>query len=106
MEIDKKTGEMKEVFDEDGNLVYEGKRRKLNPEYDSTQKYISRFDRPEWAPVGMLGVLSVIQDGTCEVNGYCCCNENGIATTCDRNTLGAYRVIKKISDQVVRVVFR
>lgn len=106
MEIDEKTGTMKEVFDEDGNLVYEGKRRKLNPEYDSTQKYISRFDRPEWAPVGMLGVLSVIQDGTCEINGYCCCNENGIATACDRNTVGAYRVIKKISDQVVRVVFR
>ena len=67
---------------------------------------ISRFDRPEWSPVGMLGVLSVIQDGTCEVNGYCCCNENGIATSCDRETLGAYRVIRKISDKVVRVVFR
>lgn len=54
----------------------------------------------------MLGVLSVIQDGTCEVNGYCCCNGEGIATTCDRNTPGSYRVIKKISDKVVRVVFR
>ena len=106
IEFDEKTGAMKEVFDEDGNLVYEGKRRKLNPDYDPSQKYISRFDRPEWAPVGMLGVLSVIQDGTCEVDGYCCCNEDGIATACDRNTIGAYRIIKKISDQVVRVVFR
>lgn len=54
----------------------------------------------------MLGVLSVIQDGTCEVNGYCCCNDHGIATSCDREMLGAYRVIRKISDRVVRVVFR
>lgn len=94
------------MLDEDGNLVYECKRRKLNPDYDSTQKYVSRFDRPEWAAVGMLGVLPVIQDGTCEVNGYCCCNENGIATACDRNTIGSYRVIKKISDRVIRVVFK
>lgn len=97
--------EFNRVIYEDGNLVYEGKRRKLNPDYDLTQKYISRFDRPEWDAIGMLGVLSAIQDGTCEVNGYCCCNKDGIATTCDRNTVGAYRVIKKISDQVVRVVF-
>lgn len=105
-EFDEETGTMKEVFDEDGNLIYEGKRRKLNPDYDPSQKYISRFDRPEWSPIGMLGVLSVIQDGTCAVNGYCCCNNEGIATACDRDTIGSYRVIKKISDQVVRVVFR
>lgn len=106
MEMDEETGTIKEVFDGEGNLIYEGERRKLNPNYDSSQKYISRFDRPEWSPVGMLGVLSVIQDGTCEVNGYCCCNDHGIATSCDRETLGAYRVIRKISDRVVRVVFR
>lgn len=106
MEFDEETKSMKEVFDKDGNPVYEGKRRKLNPDYDPAQKYISRFDRAEWSPVGMLGVLSVIQDGTCEVNGYCCCNKDGIATACDRNTVGAYRVIKKISDTVVRVIFR
>ena len=105
-EIDESTGDTKEVFDEDGNLIYEGKRRKLNPKYDSSQKYISRFDRVEWSPVGMLGVLSVIQDGTCEVDGYCCCSDDGIATACEKNTEGAYRVIKKISDRVVRVVFR
>lgn len=106
MELDEETGTMKEVFDGEGNLICEGERRKLNPNYDSSQKYISRFDRPEWSPVGMLGVLSVIQDGTCEVNGYCCCNENGIATSCDKGTVGSYRVIRKISDRVVRVVFR
>jgi hypothetical protein len=31
--------------------------RKLNPEYDATQEYISREDRPEWSPVGLVGKL-------------------------------------------------
>ena len=106
IEIDEETGEKKEFFDEDGNIIYEGTRPVLNPEYDPTQPYISRFDRPEWSPVGMLGVLSVIQDGTCKVNGYCCCNSEGIATSCDRNTEGACRIIEVINDKVARVIFR
>jgi hypothetical protein len=53
----------------------------------------------------MLGVLSVIQDGTLEVDGYCC-NEEGIATKCDRKTENAYRVIEVLSDDVARVIFR
>lgn len=106
IEIDEETGEEKEVLDEDGNVIYEGTRPVLNPEYDPTQPYISRFDRPEWSPVGMLGVLSVVQDGTCKVNGYCCCNSEGIATSCDRNTEGACRIIEVINDKVVRVIFR
>ena len=106
MELDEETGEYKQVLDEDGNPIYEGTRPKINPDYDPSRTYISRFDRKEWAPVGMLGVLSVIQDGTCEVNGYACCNKDGIATKCNRTDPGAYRVIAKISNKVVRVIFR
>ena len=106
MELDEETGEYKQVLDEDGNPIYEGTRPKINPDYDPSKPYVSRFDRKEWAPVGMLGVLSVIQDGTCEVNGYACCNKDGIATKCNRTDPGAYRVIAKISNKVVRVIFR
>ena len=106
IELDEETGEEKEVLDEDGNPVYYGTRPKLNPDYDPSKPYISRFDRKEWAPVGMLGVLSVIHDGTCKVNGYAKCNKNGIATACKRTDPGAYRVIAKMSDTVVRVIFR
>ena len=106
MELDEETGEEKEVLDENGNPVYYGTRPKLNPDYDPSQTYISRFDRKEWAPIGMLGVLSVIHDGTCKVNGYAKCNKNGIATACKRTDPGAYRVIAKMSDTVVRVIFR
>jgi len=106
VELDVETGEMIEIFEEDGTPVFEGTRPKLNPDYDPNQPYISRFDRKEWAPVGMLGVLSVIHDGTCKVNGYCCCNSEGIATACDMDTKGACRVIQKMTDNVVRVILK
>ena len=95
------TGEYEEVEGE-----YEGTRPVLNPDYDPTQEYISRFDRTEWSPVGMLGVLAVLHDGTAEVNGYVTVNNEGIATKCTRDTGNSYRVIKKVSDKVVEVIFK
>ena len=95
------TGEFKEVEGE-----FEGTRPKLNPEYDNTQAYISRFDRKEWAPVGMLGVLAVRHDGTAQVNGYVTVNADGIATACDKNAENSYRVIKANTDSVVEIIFR
>ena len=95
------TGEYEEVEGE-----YEGTRPILNPDYDPTQEYVSRFDRIEWSPVGMLGVLAVLHDGTAEVNGYVTVNNEGIATKCTRDTRNSYRVIKKVSDKVVEVIFR
>ena len=106
MELDEETGEEEEVLDDQGNPVYYGTRHKLNPDYDPSKPYISRFDRKEWAPIGMLGVLSVNQDGTCEVNGYACCNKDGIATKCNRTDPGAYRVIAKISDSIIKVILK
>ena len=95
------TGEYKEVEGE-----FEGTRPKLNPEYDHTQLYISRFDRKEWAPVGMLGVLAIRHDGTAQVNGYVTVNADGIATACEKSAENAYRVIKSNTDSVIEIIFR
>ena len=95
------TGEYEEVKGE-----FKGTRPKLNPDYDPTQEYVSRFDRVEWSPIGMLGILAVLHDGTAEVNGYVTVNDEGIATKCTRDTRNSYRVIKKVSDKVVEVIFR
>ena len=95
------TGEYKEIEGE-----FEGTRPKLNPEYDHTKSYISRFDRKEWAPVGMLGVLAVRHDGTAKVNGYVTVNADGIATACEKSAENAYRVIKSNTDSVVEIIFR
>jgi len=35
------------------------KRRKLNPEYDPSQPYIPRAERPEWDLVGLMGKLRI-----------------------------------------------
>lgn len=94
-ELDKETGERITV-------IKTGKKYKENPEYDPTIPYIQREDRPEWDAVGMLGVLSVRDDGTCKVNGYCTVAEGGIATASETG----YRVIKRVNDNIVKVIFR
>lgn len=73
-----------------------------NPDYDPSKPYVERKDRPEWDYVGMLGALAVRDDGTCKVNGFCTCNENGIAT----RSLSGYRVIKRISENVIKIIFK
>ena len=106
---------MKEILDDDGNPTgeyvevegeYEGTRPKLNPDYDHTKKYTSRFDRKEWAPIGMLGVLAVRHDGTAKVNGYVTIADGGIATACEKHMTNSYRVIKSNTDTVVEIIFR
>lgn len=98
------------TVDEEGNEVAKevamtGTKWKENPDYDNTKEYIPRHLRSEWSAVGMLGVLSVRDDGTCKVNGYCKCSDNGIATACEKGT-DTYRVIKRVSDNVVKVVLK
>ena len=106
---------MEEILDDDGKPTgeyvevegeYEGTRPKLNPDYDHTKKYTSRFDRKEWAPIGMLGVLAVRHDGTAKVNGYVTVADGGIATACDKNAENSYRVIKANTESVVEIIFR
>ena len=104
--VDEETGKIKQLYDKYGNAPYGGIRPKINPEYDQRQVYVSRLDRPEWDPVGMVGILSVLQDGTCETNGYCRCTSGGIATACNEGEKNSYRVIKIISKDVARVVLK
>ena len=72
---------------------------KINPEYDPSKPYIPRSDRPEWATVGFLGKLVVIDDGTCVAGKKCSCNSNGIAT--DGNK---YRVLKRLDDSHIQIL--
>lgn len=94
-EYDPETGKEKVV-------IKTGTRLAQNPDYDPEKPYISRADNPEWAAVGLMGALSVRDDGTCKVNGYCTVAEGGIATASDNG----YRVIKRVNDHIVKVIFR
>ena len=77
-------------------------RLKLNPAYDNTQIYLPRSQRTEWDAVGMVGKLVALDDGTCQVNGYCTPGENGIATAAEGRT--RYRVIKRLGEYHIQVV--
>lgn len=95
------------ITDENGNVIqkaYEDKCFVLNPLYDSTQTYIPRSKRKEWVTVGIVGKLVVIDDGTCEANGYCYPSQNGIATNSINKT--NYRVMKRIDDSHIQIFIK
>lgn len=93
--------------DEETGEVIVGWKYKQNPNYDNTQAYVERKDRPEWDYVGMLGIVAVRDDGTCQVNGFCKVADDGTATAADGYVAGqTYRVVGRVTDNIVKVVFR
>lgn len=82
--------------------TYEYTTFKINPDYDSSIQYVPRSERPEWDAIGMIGILSVRDDGTCQVNGYCNVANGGIATRSDTG----YRVIERVSDNIVKIILK
>ena len=100
----------KPKLDENGNETSEfikiGIKYKENPNYDPSQQYIERKDRKEWSAVGMLGVLAVRDDGTCVVNGYAQVTDSGTATKAEVPAANTYRIIKRVSDRVIQIIFR
>lgn len=74
----------------------------VNPDYDPDEKYTSREFRKEWACVGLMGKLVVVDDGTCEVNGYCKAADGGKATKAETG----YRVMKRIDSTHIQILYR
>ncbi len=79
---------------------------KVNPDYDPDAPYTFRLDRPEWDAVGMLGVLPVRDDGTCEVGRFCKCANGGIATLATERGFDTYMVLERIADNIVSVILK
>lgn len=80
-------------------------RQKINPNYDNTQKYKARTERPEWAPVGLIGKLVAVDDGTCEPGGYCTVGyDDGVATASYEET--RYYVMSRIDNTHIRVFIK
>ena len=75
----------------------------INENYDPSKEstYQNREMRPEWAAVGMFGKLVCIDDGSCEVNGYCK-PINGIATKADKG----YRVMARLDSTHIKVLIK
>lgn len=75
----------------------------LSDDYDPETEYIPREVRPEWAPVGLVGRLAVIDDGSCKTGGYCTAR-NGIAAYSKGATRA--RVLRRIDDTHVEVLVK
>lgn len=84
------------IRDKDGEPV-------LNPEYDPEKKYIPREQRPEWAAVGIVGKLIIVDNGSCKPNGYVSArNGIGAASLSPTNI----RVLRRIDDTHVEVFIK
>ena len=103
--VEEKDEDGNEVIRETGNII-KNARMKLSDNYDSTLEYIPRKLRKEWDYVGMLGVLPVRDDGTCEVGKFCKCGIDGIATLAEARGFDTYMVIDRVSENVVNVVLK
>ena len=93
-----------EYTDDNGKIIpeHDEKRVILNQEWNPELKYINREDRQEWDAIGMLGKIIVVDDGTCQINGYCNVSNNGIATKSENG----YRVIQRLDDNHIKIIFR
>lgn len=98
--------EVEETTNENGEIIpaHTERRWVLNPDYDPNVKYTSREERPEWAAIGLVGKLVVVDDGTCQINGYCYPNADGIATASQEKT--NYRVMERLDDTHIRIFIK
>ena len=96
----------KDIF---GNSIYEDVRRTdkngeetvstelvQNEAFDETQVYVPRSARQEFTPIAYVGKVIAVDDGTCEVNGYCKPSDGGIATKSAEQT--RFRVRERLDD--------
>lgn len=76
----------------------------INPDYDPTREYVSRENRKEWSAIGLVGKLVVIDDGTCQSNGYCKIGNNGTATNSTEKT--DYKVLSRLDDNHIKILLK
>jgi hypothetical protein len=74
-----------------------------NPNYDGSKPYVPRSKRKEWACIGLLGCLAIIEEvpGSCQTGSLIGCNNSSKAI------IGTnYRVLSRLSDDTIKVFFR
>ncbi len=83
-------------LDEDGEQV-------LSDDYDSGREYVPRSQRKEWSPVGLVGRLVVVDDGSCRAGGFVSAR-NGIGHVTFRNT--GVKMLKRLDETHIEVLIK
>ncbi len=99
-EVDEETGEsrIKRVLVRE---EHDSEELVINPDYDSSLEYIPRSKRPEFDFVSSWGKLVLVDDGSCEVNGFATVGEGGKATKAETQTM--YRVMERKDENHIYV---
>ena len=79
--------------------AYDAEEYILNPDFDPEQEYVPRSQRKEWAVVGIVGQIVVVDDGTCVAGGRCTVGSNGKATAAE----SGIRVLERLDGTHIRV---
>lgn len=95
-----------DILNEDGEISGTRQIAKVNPDFDPNAEYTPRLQRKEWDAVGLLGKLKVWDDGTCQVNGWCKPVPGGTATKTTKTANIKYKVLKRITDNIILVLFK
>lgn len=105
--VDPETNEIH--YEKTGNILKNAV-MKISDKYDpeKSEQYIERKDRKEWDYVGMTGVISVRDDGSCIPGQYCKCNNEGIATLATNEEVVmnrfTYVVLERVTDNIIKVL--
>ena len=103
-------GDVKTIDNDTADIKILQNQPQNNPDYDISLTYIPRNTRPEWCTVGMLGVLKVIDDGSCVTNGWCKVSADGIATSAnvEENSFltPVFKVMKRTANDVIEIFFK
>ena len=91
----------KYVTDDFGRVQYKDGKPVISESFNAELTYTQRSKRKEWAVVGLLGQLPVIDDGTCEVGGKASVTADGTMTKGDD-----YTVLARVSDTVIRALYK
>lgn len=97
--------EVPDEYGKNGNLIRKAhveRGRKLNPNFNSDEPYIPRSQRKEWAVIGLLGKLVMVDDGNVLPNDYVTAGQNGIAVYSPDPT--RFRVLSRLDESHIKVL--
>ena len=84
-------------------LTDENGEQMLSGSFDKDREYIPRSERREWSPVGLVGRLVVVDDGSCKVGGFVSAR-NGIGHATFRDT--GVKMLKRLDETHIEVLIK